>query len=71
MRSTTRGEAGSDSDVALLVDADPARRFTIVKLAQLRRYVSEILEAEAEITIREDVKPLLRDSIAEDEIRVF
>ena len=69
--STARGEARQDSDVDLLVDLDPAHRFTLVKLAQLRRYVSELLDAEAEITLREDVKPFLRDSIVEDEIRVF
>ena len=69
--SVARNEASPESDVDLLVDLDASQRFTLVRLAQLKHYVSDILDAKADITIRDDVKPLLRDSILEDEIRVF
>ena len=68
---TARGEAGPESDIDLLVDIDAGHQFTLVKLAQLRNFLNGILDAEADTTIREDIKPLLRDSIFEDEIRVF
>lgn len=69
--SAAREDARIDSDVDLLVDLDASQRFTLIRLAQLKQYVSQLLDMEADITLREDVKPLLRDNIAEDEIRVF
>jgi len=69
--STARGEASPESDIDLLVDINAEYRLTLVKLAQLRTFLNGILDAEADITIREGIKPLLRDSIVEDGIRVF
>jgi predicted nucleotidyltransferase len=41
--STARGEAGPSSDVDLLIEVDPHARFTLVDLAGLERYLTDLL----------------------------
>ena len=69
--STARDEAGDASDVDILIDVVPERRFSLVDLAALRLYLSDLLGVDADVTIRRNIKPFLRESILEDEVRVF
>ena len=46
--STARGEAGPESDVDLLIEVDPAGKFTLVELASLERFVGGLLERPVE-----------------------
>lgn len=69
--STARDEAGEASDVDVLIDIVPETRFSLVDLAALRLYLSELLGVEADVTIRRNIKPFLKESILEDEVRVF
>ena len=46
--STARGEAGPESDVDLLIEVDPAVKFTLVELASLERFVAGLLERPVE-----------------------
>jgi uncharacterized protein len=46
--STARGEAGPESDVDLLIEVDPAAKFTLVELASLERFVGGLLQRPVE-----------------------
>jgi len=46
--STARGEAGPGSDVDLLIEVDPAVKFTLVELASLERFMSGLLDRPVE-----------------------
>jgi len=69
--STARGDATSDSDIDLLIDIAPDAAFSLVDLANLKQHLDALLDGDVDLTIRSDIKPFLRDSILEDEIRVF
>jgi predicted nucleotidyltransferase len=68
--STERGEARTDSDVDLFVDyRDPD--FSLIELARLRRILTAALGAEADVTTRGGLHPLLRDRIVAGATRVL
>lgn len=69
--SVVRGEARTGSDVDLLVDIDPSRKFSLFDLAALRLYMSDILGAEVDLVQRGRLKPLLRDAILEEALDVL
>jgi uncharacterized protein len=68
--SVARGEARDDSDVDLFIDYDP-ERFTFVELIRLRERLSHILGRPADLSTREGLHPLLRQSIEAEAIKVF
>jgi predicted nucleotidyltransferase len=68
--SAARGEARDDSDIDLFIDYDP-ERFTFVELIRLRERLSHILGRPADLTTREGLHPLLRQSIEAEAIKVF
>jgi hypothetical protein len=71
--STARDEAGPNSDVDVLVeiDRDRVRKFSLIDLAGLQRYLSEVLDAPAHVTLRSDLSPDLSRRILADEVRVI
>jgi predicted nucleotidyltransferase len=46
--SMARGEAGPESDVDLLIEVDPQAQFTLVELAGLERFLSDVLDRSVE-----------------------
>jgi uncharacterized protein len=68
--SAARGEARDDSDIDLFIDYDP-ERFTFVELIRLRERLSLILGRPTDLTTREGLHPLLRQSIEAEAIKVF
>lgn len=68
--STARDEAGAASDVDLLVDHEPAR-FGLIELAGLTRVASEILQAPADVALREGLRPAMRADIEAEALDVF
>jgi predicted nucleotidyltransferase len=69
--SVGRGEARMGSDVDLLVDIDPSRKFSLFDLAALRLYISDILGTEVDLVQRGRLKPLLRDAILREAVDVL
>jgi uncharacterized protein len=68
--STERDEATTRSDIDLFIDyADP--KFSLVELARLKEYLTRILQAEADVTTRGGLHPLLRDEIERTSQRVL
>jgi hypothetical protein len=69
--SVARGDARSDSDVDVLIDIAPGRKFSLLDLAAVRLALCALLGREAGVVIREDLRPRFRDTIADDLIAVF
>ena len=69
--SVVRGEMRPDSDVDLLIDLDEDHALSLVDLMALRRYLGELLAAPADLAIRRNLKPYLRDNILDEAVPVF
>ncbi len=69
--SLARGDAGNQSDVDVVVDIEPGRKFSLIDLASLRVILSDILGCEADVVIREDLRPRFRAEIERDTVRVL
>ena len=67
--STARDEARPGSDVDLFVDYDDT--FSAIDLVRLRDYVRGILDAEADVTTRDGLHPLIRDEVVASAEKVF
>jgi predicted nucleotidyltransferase len=69
--SVARGDARSDSDVDVLIDIVPARRFSLLDLSAVRLALCDLLGREVGVVIREDLRPRFRNTIADDLVVVF
>ncbi|HXQ66378.1 MAG TPA: nucleotidyltransferase domain-containing protein [Alphaproteobacteria bacterium] len=69
--SIARGDGGARSDVDLLVQIDPAQAFSLVDLAGLKRYLRDLVGRSAHVTIKDNLRPFLRDAILADCVPVF
>jgi uncharacterized protein len=69
--SLARGDARPDSDVDVLIDIIPGRKFSLLDLAEVRLALCDLLGREAGVVIREDLRPRFRDTIADDLIEIF
>jgi predicted nucleotidyltransferase len=69
--STARGEAGDASDVDLFIDYDHGSDFSAIELIRIKNYVSDVLKAEADVTTRDGLHPLIRDEIIAQAERIF
>jgi uncharacterized protein len=68
--SMARNEATASSDVDLFIDYDP-ERFSFVELIRLRKKLSDLLGRSADLTTRNGLHPLLRQSIEAEAIKVL
>ncbi len=69
--STLRGEAGPASDVDLFLDHDPAKKFSLVDLADVGLMLEEALGARVDLTTRDSLHPRLRARIEATAERVL
>jgi hypothetical protein len=69
--SVARGEAGSGSDIDVLVDLYPGRPMGIFEYARLKLYVAELLGGAGDVVNRKTLKPLLRERILREAINAF
>jgi predicted nucleotidyltransferase len=69
--STARGEAGADSDVDLMMEIDGNRKFSLLDQAGLQNFLSDLLGADADLSIRPSIHSLIRDRVEEDAIKVL
>ena len=63
--------AAATSGVDLLVDYDEEGDFSAVELLRIEHYVSDLLHAEADVTTRDALHPLLRDEIVASAEKIF
>jgi hypothetical protein len=69
--SLARGDSGPQSDVDVLIDIPPDRKFSLLDIAEVRLALCDLLGRDAGVVIREDLRPRFRDTIADDLIEVF
>jgi predicted nucleotidyltransferase len=69
--STVRGEAREDSDLDVFIDVVPDRKFSLIDLIGIRRYLEAELGTSVDLTTRGSLHPKLRDSIEREAVRAF
>ena len=69
--SLARGDAGLASDIDVLVDVDPKRKFSLIDLSGLRLYFCDLFGRETDVLIRQDLPPEFRGRLAGEEFAVF
>lgn len=69
--STSRDEAGPDSDVDIYIDPDASKPFGMMQLTELEFLLEDVLGAEVDLTTRTSLHPILREEIEKSAIRVL
>lgn len=69
--STSRNEAGPESDVDIYIDPDTSKPFGMIQLTELEFLLEEILGTEVDLTTRTSLHPMLREEIEKSAIRVL
>lgn len=69
--SVARGEAGSDSDVDVLIDIDRERHFSLIDHSELRLFLCDLLDRDTDVLIRDALEPRLLSRMQQDETIVF
>lgn len=69
--STVRGDTKPDSDVDVLVDIDRDRKFSLIDHASLQIYLTDILGRQADVSMRDGLRPYLKENILGEAVGVF
>ncbi len=69
--STARGDSGEASDIDIVVDLAPGRKFSLIDLAGLRALLCELFQHDTDIVIRDDLRPSFREEIDRETLRVL
>lgn len=69
--STARDEAGPASDLDLFIDIAPNRKFSLLDLAGIQRFLQEELRMRVDVTTRGSLHSRLRADIEREALRVF
>ena len=69
--SAGRGDATAQSDIDILVDIDPNRKFSLVDHSGLRLFLCDLLNHATDVVVTEGLRPRTRTRLRQDEVRVF
>jgi len=69
--SVARGEAGPGSDVDVLIDVDPAAKFSLLDLARIRRDLEARLGTPADVHLRRGIHYWIRERVLSEAVRLF
>ncbi len=69
--SVARGEAGSDSDVDILVEFEPGARVGLFHCARLQRFLRETLGREVDLATPKALHKALPKDILKEAVRAF
>ncbi len=69
--STARDEARDDSDIDIFIDIEPGRKFSLLDLVGMQRYLAEELGVEIDLTTRSSLHPKLRAEIEREAVQIF
>ena len=67
--SLARDEAGSDSDIDLLVEFEPTANIGLFEYARLRRELSQILGCEVDLATPDSLHKSMKSGILKEAIR--
>lgn len=66
--SVTRGEAGPESDVDLLVELDPERRISLLGFILGRQAIEDMLECRVDLIASHGVRPEFREEVLREAV---
>jgi uncharacterized protein len=69
--SRARVSAGSASDIDLMFDIDPDRRFSVFDQARIARQIGELLGVEVDFVPRRSLHPLVKAQAEAERITIF
>jgi predicted nucleotidyltransferase len=69
--SVARGEAGPESDVDVLIDIEPGRRFHIIDLANVYNRLTAALGTDIDIVTSRSVENSFQARVIEGAVRVY
>lgn len=69
--SVARGEANESSDVDLVIDIDPAARFTFFDQVDLIDASSDLLARPVDVVTRRGLRPRMAATVAREAVDVF
>lgn len=69
--SVVHGDARAESDVDVLVEVDPQRRFSLVDLVALGDFLEERLGRKVDVATRDGLEPAIRDAVLAEAETVF
>lgn len=69
--SVARGDAGPGSDVDLLVDIAPGRKFSLIDHSGLRLHFQDLIGWETQVLVGDHLKPDMRARVENEAVAVF
>ena len=69
--SVVHGDARPDSDVDVLIDVDPAARFSLVDLVAVKNFLEANLGREVDVVTRQGIDPAIRERVVREAESVF
>jgi predicted nucleotidyltransferase len=69
--SRARGDARPDSDLDVLVEVEPERRFSALNLVGVQHIIQDATGLSVQATMRRSLEPRMVERIADDVIEVF
>ena len=67
--SVAQDQAGPESDVDILVEFAPDAKIGLFEMARLKKFISEILNCDADLVTPDALHPMLKDDILKEMIR--
>lgn len=69
--SVARGDAGSDSDIDIMVDIDPEAHVGVYGLVDIVNVIRDLFPGKVDVSDRESLRPFVRPSAERDAIYAF
>ncbi|ACE98839.1 nucleotidyltransferase domain-containing protein [Rhodopseudomonas palustris] len=69
--SVTRGTNLPDSDIDVLIEIDPTARITVFDYVELKDYIAGLFDHPVDVVNRDQLKPSVAPSAAQDAIYAF
>lgn len=69
--SVAKNKAVEGSDIDLFIDYDASSRFSLIDLVGIKQFLEERMATEVDITTRDSLHPVIRESIERSAYRVF
>jgi predicted nucleotidyltransferase len=69
--SAARDEMGQQSDIDVFVECDPHRRVSLLDIIGIKHIIEDDLGRRVDITTKDALHPLMRDSILQEAVRIL
>ena len=69
--SVARGEAGNRSDLDVVIEIEPGRKFSLIDQGSLRVRLCEIVGRQVDVVVRKSLRPRFAQAVAKESVAVF